>query len=56
MTIDTYKLQMILAAHEAFRRLIAEEAEYQFEQEMQNWMNQLDQDDQAIQDFCDGLD
>ena len=32
--------------------LIAKEMQEQHEKQMQGWMNDLDQDDQAIEDFC----
>ena len=43
-------VQTIIAA--AFDAIIAKELNQQHEREMQGWMNDLDQDDRAIEDFC----
>ena len=47
MTILTRKAFAILTEKDL------EEAERQHERLMQGWMNDLDQDDQAIREFCD---
>ena len=39
-------------AKQAFDAIIEREMDEQWEREMEGWMNTLDQDDQAINDFC----
>lgn len=36
----------------AFDAIIAKEMNEQHEKQMQEWMHSLDQDEQAIEDFC----
>ena len=48
-----YRDTIIWQAYEAaFDAIIAKELNEQHEREMQGWMNDLDQDDRAIEDFC----
>ena len=48
-----YRDTIIWQAYEAaFDAIIAKELNEQYEREQQGLMHQLDQDDQAIEDFC----
>jgi hypothetical protein len=51
MTPKQYRNYQKKLVDEAFNAILERERREQHEREMQGWMHQLDQDDQAIQNF-----